>query len=196
MLLFASGVVVLYAQPPNPVLSTAGTVAVFAFVAFCWWGLALLNTQDHAGRHLFAVTAGQRTYVVGRLVALIALVAVASLLAVAFPTVTGRFERQPTAVELVLCLLGTFVCGLTGAALAALFSQPMVRSRAIAVLGLTACAVFAVPLGISPAIATARAMDVETAADAASRLLPTLASIGAFAVLAAVVCMLLWERRE
>ena len=45
MLLLTAGVVVLYAQPPNPVLSTAGTVAAYTFPCMCWGALALLNTQ-------------------------------------------------------------------------------------------------------------------------------------------------------
>jgi len=50
LLLLAAGVVVLYAQPPNAVLSTAGTVAGFVFVDTCWVALALLNTQGDADR--------------------------------------------------------------------------------------------------------------------------------------------------
>lgn len=196
MLLLATGVIVLYAQPPNPVLATAGTVAAFVFVACCWLGLALLNTQGEADRHLLAVAAGPRAYLLGRLGALLALVGGAALIAVAFPLLTGRFERQPTLAELGLCLLGTFACGLAGGALAALFAQPLVRSRAIAVLGLTGCAVLTVPLGTSPAIATAKAMDVNDAADAATRLLPTLATISLFALATAIICGLLWRRRE
>ena len=195
-LLLVTGVVVLYAELPNPVLATAGTVAAFSFVAGCWLGLSLLNTQGTADRQLLAVAAGPRAYLLGRLAALAALMGGAALFAVASPVLTGRFERSPTLAEVGLCLLGTFACSLAGGALAALFSRPLVRSRAIAVLGLTACAVLTVPLGTSPAIATARAMDVTDPADAATRLLPTLASIALFALASAVVCGLLWRRRE
>ena len=67
LLLLATGVVVLYAQPPNPVLSTAGTVAAFVFVDLCWFGLALLDTQGDADRQVLSVVSGARSYALGRL---------------------------------------------------------------------------------------------------------------------------------
>ena len=120
----------------------------------------------------------------------------ATFLALAFPLLTGRFERTPTLPELALCLLGTLICALAGGALAALFSKPFVRSRAIAVFGLTAAVVLSVPLGISPAIATAHALDVKHTATAAERLIPTLAAVFLFALGAAFACAALWRKRE
>ena len=196
LLLLAIGVVVLYAQPPNPVLATAGVVAGFVFVASLWLGLSLLNSQGDTERAIFAVAAGPRAFALGRLLALVSPDAATALAAVAFPTLTGLFEHTPTAGELALCLLGTFACALAGGALAALFSRPFVRSRAVAVLGLSACAVFTVPLGVSPALATARAMDVAAPAAAASRLEPTLLGIALFSLAAMAACALLWRRRE
>lgn len=196
MLLLATGVVVLYSQPPNPVLSTAGTVAAFVFVAACWVGLALLNTQGDADRHVFTVAAGSSSYLLGRLLALLAAVSAIAVAAVGFPVLAGCFERSPTPAELGVILLGTMACGLAGVSLGALFARPLVRSRAVAVLGLTASAVFTVPAGLSPAIATAKALDVTDPAAAAANLLPTLASISLFAFAAALACVRLWRRQD
>ena len=128
-----AGVVVLYAQPPNPVLSTAGTVAAFLFAAQCWLALGLLAN------------------------------------------------------------LGSAVAG---TALAALFSQPIVRSRAIAVLGLSACALLTLPLDLPPVVPTARALDTTHAGNVPGRLAGDLASVALFTIAVGVVCSLLWRRRE
>jgi hypothetical protein len=61
------------------------------------------------------------------------------------------------------------------------------------VLGLTACVVLGVPLEISPAIATARALDTAHAATALARLAPTLAAICGFAIAAGLVCVYVWH---
>src|SRR4051794_41550426 len=111
-LLLAWGVVVLYAQPPNPVLSTAGTVAAYTFPCMCWAALALLNTQGDADRHVLLVAAGGRSFILGRLLALLAFSAIVSVLVVAFPVVTARFETSPTVAELADCLLATLLCAL------------------------------------------------------------------------------------
>jgi hypothetical protein len=196
MLLLASGVVVLYAQPPNPVLSTAGTVAAFTFPCLCWSALALLNTQGDADRHVLLVAAGPRAFILGRLLALGALCLIVSVLVVAFPTVTGRFETSPTLGELGDCLLATLLCALAGAGLGALFSRPLVRSRTIAVFGLALTALITVPLNGPPAITTAQALDITDASDVPVRLGATLASVSVFAAAVAVACALLWRRRE
>jgi hypothetical protein len=196
ILLLATGVVVLYSQPPNPVLSTSGVVAGFVFVVALWLGISLLNSQGDAERAIFVAAAGPRTFALGRLLALLTSEAAIALAAVAFPVLTGRFERAATAAELSLILLGTFGCALAGGAVAALFSRPFVRSRLIAVMGLTATAVLTVPLGISPALATARALDVDRSSDAATRLEPTLLGIASFALAAMATCALLWRHRE
>jgi hypothetical protein len=196
LLLLASGVVVLYAQPPNPVLSTAGTVAAYTFPCMCWAALALLNTQGDADRHVLLVAAGPRAFIVGRLLALAAFSAVISVLVVAFPVVTGRFEATPTLAELADCLAATVLCALAGAGLGALFSRPLVRSRTIAVFGLALTALVTVPLNGPPAITTAQALDITDASDVPARLSGTLASVSLFALAVAVTCALLWRRRE
>jgi hypothetical protein len=196
MLLLTAGVVVLYAQPPNPVLSTAGTVAAYTFPCMCWGALALLNTQGDADRHVLLVAAGPRAFILGRLLALVAFSAAVSVLVVAFPVVTGRFETDPTLAEIADCLLATLLCALAGAGLGALFSRPLVRSRTIAVFGLALTALVTVPLNGPPAITTAQALDITDASDVPVRLGSTLFSVGHFALAGAATCALLWRRRE
>jgi RecA/RadA recombinase len=83
-----------------------------------------------------------------------------------------------------------------GTALAALFSQPIVRNRAIAVLGLSACALLTLPLDLPPVVPTARALDTTHAGDVPGRLAGDLASVALSTIAVAVVCSLLWRRRE
>jgi len=195
-LLLAVGVVVLYAEPPNPVLSTAGGVAAFLLVAQCWLALAFLNTEGTSDRQIVAATAGGRALVLGRLVGLAALTAGTSLLTLAYPVLTGSFERVPDVHELGLILLANLVCAAAGSALAALFAQPAVRSRAVAVLGLIGALVVTVPLGLSPAVATADAMDTTKIARVPDHLGVALVSVAAFVILASGASAVLWRRRE
>jgi hypothetical protein len=191
-----SGIVVLYAQPPNPVLSTAGTVAAFLFAAECWLALGLLNSQGAADRQVLIATVGGTRFAAARLLAAGWLAALTSVLALALPLVTGRFERTPTVGEVGLILVANLAAAIAGTALAALFSQPIVRNRAVAVLGLAACALLTLPLDLPPTVPTARALDTTHAGDVPARLAGDLVAVGLFAAATAVACALLWRRRE
>jgi hypothetical protein len=190
-----AGVVVLYAQPPNPVLSTAGTVAAFLFAAQCWLALGLFNSQGAADRQVLIATVGGRRFALARLLAAGTLAGLTSVL-LALPLVTGRFERTPHLGEIGLVLLANLGSAVAGTALAALFSQPIVRNRAIAVLGLSACALLTLPLDLPPVVPTARALDTTHAGDVPGRLAGDLASVALFTIAVTVVCSLLWRRRE
>ena len=195
-LFLVGGVVVLYAQPPNPVLSTAGTAAAWLLPAQIWLALSFLNTQETGDRQSLVANAGPRTFALGRLLGLAVLALLASLVTLALPTLSGRFERAPQADELALILVANLVCASAGSALAALFARPILRGRAAPVLGLSACLLATIPLGLSPAVATARALDRTGAAEVPGRLAPTIAAVAAFAALALLASALLWRRRE
>ena len=195
-LFLVAGVVVLYAQPPNPVLSTAGTAAAWLLPSQIWLALAFLNTQEAGDRQTTVANAGARTFALGRLLGLAALAVLASLVTLALPTLSGRFERAPHADELALILVANLVCASAGSALAALFARPILRGRAAPVLGLMTCLLATIPLGLSPAVATARALDGAGAADVPERIAPTIAAVLAFVVVALLVSALLWRRRE
>ena len=186
----------LYAQPPNPVLSTAGTVAAFLFAAQCWLALGLFNSQGAADRQVLIATVGGRRFALARLLAAGALAGLTSVLVLSLPLATGRFERTPHLGEIGIVLLANLGSAVAGTALAALFSQPIVRNRAIAVLGLSACALLTLPLDLPPVVPTARALDTTHAGDVPGRLAGDLASVALFAIAVTVVCSLLWRRRE
>jgi hypothetical protein len=139
-----AGVVVLYAQPPNPVISTAGTVAAFLFAAQCWLALGLFNSQGTADRQVLVATVGGRRFALARLLA-----------------------RQAARCR---------------------------RARR-ADLG-------ARPVGVCAAHAAARPAPggadgpCPHAGEVPARLAGDLASVALFAVAVAVVCSLLWRRRE
>lgn len=190
------GLVVLYAQPPNPVLETAGTAAAFLVLAQCWFGLAFLNSQPDEDRHVLAATVHGARFLAGRVLGLGVLVLLGSLLTLGYPWIADRFDRAPGLADAGLILLANLVCAAAGSALAALFSRPTVRNRTVTVLGITACLVVSVPLGLSPAVTTATALDTAAAAHVPGRLAGTLGSVAAFVLVAAFVSGLLWRYRE
>ena len=195
-LLLATGVVALYAEPPNPVLETAGGAAGFLLLAQCWCALAFLNSQPDDDRQVLVATVGGRGFVLGRVAGLGALILISSLLAVAYPTLAGRFERPPHPGELGLILLANLVCAAAGSALAALFARPATRSRAVSLLSLATCLVVTVPLGLSPAVATASAFNTTAASQVPHRFAVTFGSVVAFVLVATSISALLWRHRE
>ena len=195
-LFLLAGVVVLYAQPPNPVLQTAGTAAAFLLLAQCWLGLAFLNSQPDEDRHVLAATVRGPLFAAGRVLGVGVLVLLSSLLTLAYPWISGRFERAPRLADVGLILLANLVCAAAGGALAGLFARPAVRSRTVRVLGVTACLVVTVPLGLSPAVETAKAFDTTAAAQVPQRFAGTLGSVAAFVLVAGFLSALLWRYRE
>jgi hypothetical protein len=195
-LLLAAGVVVLYAEPPNPVLETAGGAAGFLLLAQCWCALAFLNSQPDDDRQVLVATVGGRGFVLGRVAGLGALILISSVLAVAYPTIAGRFERAPHPGELGLIVLANLVCAAAGSALAALFARPATRSRAVSLLALATCLVVTVPIGLSPAVATASAFNTTAASQVPHRFAVTFGSVVAFVLAATFISALLWRHRE
>jgi hypothetical protein len=195
-LLLIVGVVVVYAQPPNPVLDTAGGAAALLVLVQAWFALTFLNSQPDDDRQLLVATVGGRRFVFGRLGGLGALIVVSSLLTLAYPWVSGRFETAPSAAELAIILLANIVCAAAGSALAALFARPATRSRAVALLAIGTGLVVTVPLGLSPSVATAKALDTTAASQVPDRFAITLGSVVAFVIVASVVSALLWRYRE
>jgi hypothetical protein len=195
-LLLVVGVVVIYAQPPNPVLETAGGAAAFLLLAQCWLALSFLNSQPDEDRQILVATTGGRRSALGRIVGLAALTLLTSLLTLGYPWIAGRFVGPPSAADLAWILVANLVCAGAGSALAAMFARPAVRSRAVTVLAVTACLVITVPLGLSPAPATANALDTTVAAQVAARFGGTIGSVTAFVLVATFVSALLWRHRE
>jgi hypothetical protein len=189
------GVVYLYSLAPNPVLATAGSVAAWLFFAQAWLALAFFNGQSAADRQVVIATVGARGFACGRLLAGAVLALTSALVAVAYPLIAGRFAHAPSLGELVLCVLASLVATLGGTTLGALFAPPLVRSRAVAALGLALCALLTVPLG-PPAVSTARAMNTTHSAAVPARLAGDVGSTVLFAIAVVFVCTALWRRTE
>ena len=191
------GVVVFYAEPPNPVLSTASSVIALLFATQCWLALAFFNSQGTADRHVLTATAGGRSFIGGRWLAAAALAGGSSVFALGYPLVTARFQRAPTVAELLVILLANLVATLAATALAALFARPLLYNRAVAVLGLTWCAVLTVPLRIpGSAVPTAQALNASHAAQVPGRLAGDLGSVLIFIAAVGVVCSRQWRRHD
>jgi hypothetical protein len=189
-------VVGLYASGPNPVLESSGSIAGYAFPLQAWLALTFLDSAGATHRQLLAATVGGRTLALGRLLGAVALALGATVLLLGYPIAAGRYERVPHPAELCWCAAATFASLLAGTALAALFAEPLVRSRATAVLGLVGCVVATIPLELPPSIPTARALDTRNVSTVPGRLAGDLLSIAAFALAAAVACCVLWQRAE
>lgn len=197
MLVLVAGVVVFYAQPPNPVLSTASSVVALLFAAQCWLALAFFNSQGTPDRHVLAATAGGSRFVLGRMLAAGLLALTVSFVAIAYPLLAGRFENTPTLVQIAVILLANLTATVGATALAALFARPLLYNRAVAVLGLTLCAVLTVPLHLPGApVPTAQALDTGHAAQVAARLSGDVGSILIFTAAVGVVCTRQWRRRD
>lgn len=190
------GVIVLYAQPPNPVLSTAGTVAAFLFPVQCWMALAFFNAQGEADRQLLAATVGGPKLARGRLLAAGTLAAASSLLALGIPLIGGAFQRSAHLDEVVLILAANLIATIGATALAVPFSAPIVRTSAISLLGLTTCIVLTIPLRIPPLIPTAKALNTTHAAGATGPLARDAAVVLIFALAVAALGSRQWRRCE
>jgi hypothetical protein len=196
LLLLGGGVVVLYAQPPNPVLSTAGTVAAFLFPVQCWLALAFLDSQSAPDRHILAATVGGRRFACSRLLALAVLAVASSLFALLVPLLGGLFKRTPRPDEIALILAANLIATVAASALAIPFSAPIVKSRAIAVLGLTTVIVLSIPLRLPPMIPTARALNTGHAARVPGRIATDFLIVLAFTLASATIGAWQWRRRE
>ncbi len=196
-LVLIPGVVVLYAQPPGPVLSSASSVIPVLFASQCWLALAFFNSQGRADRHLLAAAAGGRRYVCARMLGAGAIALAAALVATAYPLLAGRFDRSPGAEDLAAILAASLTASLAGTALAALFANPLVYNRAMSVLGLTLCALLTVPTRLpGSAVSTAQALDTNHASHVAGQLADDIGSMLIFAAAVGMVCARQWRRRE
>jgi hypothetical protein len=191
----AVGVVTIYSVEPNPVLSTTGSVATLLFFTQAWLGLTLLNAHAPADRWTLTAGAGHWPLTCGRHLAAAVMALATSVCAVLYPLAAGRFDHAPSAYELTLCLVACGMASLAGTALGALFVPPLVRNRAIATLGLAACALLTVPLG-HPAISIAQALDTTDGAAVPLRLAPDLTETAAFVVAVVLVTGTMWRRRD
>lgn len=196
LVVLGGGVAVLYSQPPNPVLSSAGGVAAFLFAVQCWLSLGFLNSQSAPDRHVLAATVGGRRFVCARLLALAALASASSVFALAVPLLGGLFKRTPHLDEVGLILAANLIATLAAAALAIPFSAPIVKGRAIAVLGLMTVIVLSIPLRLPPMIPTARALDTTHAARVPGRIATDFLIVLAFTALSATLGAWQWRRRE
>lgn len=155
-----------------------------------------MNTQAAEDRQTIIAATGARGFIAGRLLALAALLAGVALATLAFPVLTGRFERPAHLDEMLLILLANLVCGAAGCALAALLAEPSVRSRAAPVIAIVGCLVLSIPLHLSPAIGTAAALDRTEAARVPGELALTLVAVAAFVSASLTAGAILWRRRE
>lgn len=195
-LFLLAGIIVLYSQPPNPVLSTGGSVAAWMLPAMSWWCFAFLDTSEPGERQVMIAALGPRRFAAARLLGLATLVAGASLFTFLVPLVLGLFEHTPRVGEIGLVLFANALCGLAGAGLAALISEPTFRGRAWPLLLGVGALILSIPAGVSPAIATAAALDRKDPGAVPGHLAPETLGIALFLALAIPIAGELWRRHE
>jgi hypothetical protein len=194
LLVSVVGIALLYSQPSSPVLSTAGACAAFLFPAQCWCALSFFNAQSESDRHVLAAAVGGRRLLAGRFLAGAALALFISLLALGYPILTSAYDRGPHVDELGLVLSANLTATIAGTALAALFAQPLVRSRVVAFLGISVCAFLTVPLDLPPTLPVAHAMATTNVGGVSMRLLPAFGVVAGFAAAVMLACTRLWRR--
>jgi hypothetical protein len=161
-----------------------------------WWCFAFLDTSEPGERQVSIAALGPRSFAAARRLGHAALVTGASLFTFLVPLTLGLFEHAPRVGEIGLVLFANGLCGLAGAGLAALISEPIFHGRAWPLLLGVGALVLSIPAGVSPAIATANALDRKDAAAVPSHLAPETLGIALFLALAIPLAAELWRRRE
>jgi hypothetical protein len=192
LVLLVAAVLILSGQPP---LSASGSVAAVLVALQAWLGVVFFNTQGTTDRHVIAAAVGARRFIGGRLLAGAALAVATALAAWGVEVVGALIHGELPMAELGLALVGYLTATLAGTALAALFAQPLVQSRPVAVFGIAISLLVSVPLEIPPTITIAKAFDGRTS-DVPDHLVDDVTIVVLFAALVVAACLELGRRRE
>jgi len=137
LLVFQIGLMLLYANRPNPVMDSYAASSVLVYAVSAWIGAGFHGAIADAQEHIAAVHAGSvRAYLTGKALAALACGLLLSVAAVAWPAASGSFERSPGAGEWLTALLAHAEMSLLGGLAALLLSHPVLKkgTRASAAL--------------------------------------------------------------
>ena len=164
----------VYAYRPNDVGGSFAVTAALLVPLAAWLAVALSHAEPAPQRELLAADRDPVAALV-RTAGAVALLAVAAgVIDVAWPVVTGAFERDPGAGDIVGAAIAHTGCAVYGALLGTVVSARFVARPGVAFAGLAAFAIAAVPLfelapALSPAAWTADALLDERALAAPCR---------------------------
>ena len=183
----------VYAYRPNDVGGSFAVTAVLLVPLSAWLAVALSHVEPGPQREL--LSAGSDPVVaLARGAAAVALLAVAAgAIDVAWPVLSGAFDRDPGAGDILGALAAHTACAAYGAALGTLASSRTIARPGVAFAALAAFAILAVPLfDLAPALSPA-AWTADALLDGRAVAVPTLALI---VHAAAAVALAAWALRR
>jgi hypothetical protein len=183
----------VYAYRPNDV---GGSFAVTAFALVplaAWLAVALSHAEPAPQRELLSAGRTPVAALAGGVAATALLALVAGAIDVAWPSLTGAFERDPSATDVAGALAAHAGAAAYGTALGTLASARLIARPGVAFAALVAFAVLAVPrFDVAPVLSPA-AWATEALLDERSAALPTAALL---AHAAATVALAGWALRR
>jgi hypothetical protein len=128
LLVFLIGLMLLYANRPNPVMESYAASSVLVYFVSAWIGAGFHGAVGDAQEHIAAVHAGSvRAYLAGKTLAVFACGLVLDLAALVYPVAAGSFDAPVRAGEWLTALLAHIELSALGGALGLLLSHPIVQ---------------------------------------------------------------------
>ncbi|MFD9029961.1 ABC transporter [Streptomyces sp. NPDC059567] len=171
----------------EPVLGALGYTAAALLPVTAWIVRICLNQEPPAARDVVAAAAGRERAHLAAVLAALACAALLGVVAVLGVTAVSDLRRVDPFEAGSSGLLATVVCVLTGAAVGALTTRPLVRSRGWSLAALVLGSLLALVTTGSPAQAAVQAMI--TGSRTATVTMPWLALAGALALVAAAAAV-------
>jgi hypothetical protein len=137
LLVFLVGLMLLYANRPNPVMESYAASSVLVYFVTAWIGAGFSGAIGEAQEQIAAVHAGSvRAYLAGKTLAVVACGLALDLAALVWPVAAGSFDAPVRAGEWLTALLAHAELSALGGLAALLLSRPIVRSGSMAAASL------------------------------------------------------------
>ena len=183
----------VYAYRPNDVGGSFAVTAGLLVPLSAWLAVALSHAEPAPQRELLVAGSDPVAALVRAAWGVALLAAAAGAIDVAWPVISGAFDRDPTVRDVLGALLAHTGCAAYGAALGTLASARTVARPGVAFAALAAFAIAAVPLfDLAPALSPA-AWTTDALLDGRAVAAPVLA-LAAHAV--AAVALTAWALRR
>ncbi|MCT4352344.1 ABC transporter [Streptomyces sp. Je 1-79] len=174
-------------QAGEPVLGALGYSAAALLPVTAWAVRICLTQEPSAARNVVAAAAGRARAHLAALLAAVACAALLGVVAVLGVTAVSDLRRVEPAAALTSGLLATAVCVLTGAAVGALTTRPILRSRGWSLAALVLGSLLALVTTGSPAQYAVQGLI--TGSRTATVTMPWLALAGALLLAAAAAAV-------
>jgi ABC-type transport system involved in cytochrome c biogenesis permease component len=137
MLFFGIALFFIYSVVPNPVMPSYSLTATLTFLFAAWLGFGYVDAEDVTQQMIGSLHAGGQTKYYAARASVIAFWTVClSVVAVAYPILFDKFDRQPETGEALAALIGHAGLGMVGAAVSYLFTSKLVPKLSYAIIGL------------------------------------------------------------